>query len=511
MVIVSWILNRQIALRHAALDGYFTIKTMKQFNDSHFRGKHLLPRRLRSGKALHDKCPSAHLLDIACPCECDLVRRLVPKVGLAVVYVPAKIMGTWLAELTKLVDFEDRKVMQLRVFYVQHQTYWDVSAEMVSDDNIHLLRCNQDGSTPDGQERFLVVIAAQSYDRRFKQMLKSEWNHNFTLGQIFVNEFHETKSDTATILTQIETYKNDIIASIQSRDPRLDDETEEEWHERLKDAYRSELPHVYGFSATPWMKSFNDLAAMVKLIEQPWWSSDPTWKSMTGAECRETGAHTERMEARTTPVAKEERKKNVARMKALLDHLMIKRTASSRTIDGKGPLVILPPHQTRKVLCHLSAEHRKLLQDADKTITKQAQREYESLCGQAEERGKPIPKASLKSYFSKAVKLRAPTVIPNLLPFAEKYGLKLTDDELRNAKGCNRPVFSELEGKEEDWLKCPEDSLYQLHLDQLTKDAPKLLALKNIIDQLGEDIYGRPEKLVIFTSSPVVSMIVGLV
>lgn len=67
-------------------------------------------------------------------------------------------------------------------------------------------------------------------------------------------------------------------------------------------------------------------------------------------------------------------------------------------------------------------------------------------------------------------------------------------------------MFPDLEGKEENWLKRPEDSLYQLHLDSLTQDAPKLLALEQIIQQLGTDIYGRPEKPVIFTSSPVMRL-----
>ena len=81
------------------------------------------------------------------------------------------------------------------------------------------------------------------------------------------------------------------------------------------------------------------------------------------------------------------------------------------------------------------------------------------------------------------------------------------DDELRNAPDCGWRVFPELEGKEEKWLKKSEDSLYQVHLDRLTHDALKPLALEKIIAQLGTDIYGRPEKLVIFTSSPVVSII----
>lgn len=72
-------------------------------------------------------------------------------------------------------------------------------------------------------------------------------------------------------------------------------------------------------------------------------------------------------------------------------------------------------------------------------------------------------------------------------------------------------MFSELDGKQDNWLQHPEESVYNAHLNELTRDAPKLIALKHLIDSLGEDIYERAEKLVISISSPVISLIIGLV
>lgn len=43
----------------------------------------------------------------------------------------------------------------------------------------------------------------------------------------------------------------------------------------------------------------------------------------------------------------------------------------------------------------------------------------------------------------------------------------------------------------------------------MTGDAPRLLALKTLIDSMGEAVYGRSEKLLTFMSSPVVSMIIA--
>ena len=142
--------------------------------------------------------------------------------------------------------------------------------------------------------------------------------------------------------------------------------------------------------------------------------------------------------------------------------------------------------------------------------------EYEKRCAEAVRLRREKPAPSAMSFFSKAHKLRAATVIPNILAFARKYDLKLTDQECEGGPDCHgpgkqRPTYPELANKEPTWLRHPRDILYQAHLTELTKDAPKLLALKTLIDRLGDDIYGRPERLLIFTSSPVVSLIVTLV
>lgn len=141
----------------------------------------------------------------------------------------------------------------------------------------------------------------------------------------------------------------------------------------------------------------------------------------------------------------------------------------------------------------------------------QAKDEYDSRCREAARQGKPKPAPSAMTYFSKAHKLRAATVIPNILTFASQHGLKLTDDESRDDTKAKRREYRELEGKESNWVKYPEDSIYYTHLEYLSKVAPKLLALEGLIQSLGQDIYGRPEKLVIFTSSPVISFITCLV
>ena len=87
----------------------------------------------------------------------------------------------------------------------------------------------------------------------------------------------------------------------------------------------------------------------------------------------------------------------------------------------------------------------------------------------------------------------------------------VVDDENCHGQDQQRPKYHELERKDDNWLRTPEHNLYNAHLESLTRDAPKLLVLKILIDQLGQDINGRPGKLVVFTSLPVVNIIVGLV
>lgn len=171
--------------------------------------------------------------------------------------------------------------------------------------------------------------------------------------------------------------------------------------------------------------------------------------------------------------------------------------AKSRTIDGDHLLVALPLHETRKIICPLREDQRKILRDADQTIMDQARAEHLERCKTARSKGQLEPKATCGSYSSKAHKLRAATVIPNILAFCKQHQLKLTDAEMRNYKdrhgqGVQRPEYPELAGKEMNWLTKSEDSLYNVYLDGLTRDAPKLVALKDLIDSL-EDFYGRPE------------------
>ena len=61
-----------------------------------------------------------------------------------------------------------------------------------------------------------------------------------------------------------------------------------------------------------------------------------------------------------------------------------------------------------------------------------------------------------------------------------------------NARNAQMPKW---EGKDNNWLRTPEYNLYNAHLDSLPFDAPKLLTLKKISDQRGEDAMAGQRSL----------------
>ena len=64
------------------------------------------------------------------------------------------------------------------------------------------------------------------------------------------------------------------VQGVQLMDLGEEFETDHEWRTRLKELYLKNLPYVRGFSATPWVKIFNDLAHNVITLDA---ASEPRW------------------------------------------------------------------------------------------------------------------------------------------------------------------------------------------------------------------------------------------
>ncbi|KAK3174529.1 hypothetical protein OEA41_001775 [Lepraria neglecta] len=155
------------------------------------------------------------------------------------------------------------------------------------------------------------------------------------------------------------------------------------------------------------------------------------------------------------------------------------------------------------------------LRAEDQRIQDIAKAEYTREYAIARKASKEIPTPAINNYFKHAYKLRAATVVLSLLEFSRRNYLTLTQDELKGGPlyngGKGRTDFVELAGLTQNWAKMPLDSIYTKYIDELTSNIPKLVKLKELIGLLGEDIYGRLEKLVIFTSSPIIACILAVV
>ena len=104
----------------------------------------------------------------------------------------------------KLIDFEDRQVMQLRCFHAHaSHKYKNINAEPITIQNRDLLLCKEDGQPKPGQERFLVVTTPGSFEGHVRKILTGRYINNFRAGFIHVDDFHETKSSGATTPTPV--------------------------------------------------------------------------------------------------------------------------------------------------------------------------------------------------------------------------------------------------------------------------------------------------------------------
>ena len=494
-------------------------KNLEQFEASIYHTKHLPPSKLKVQSG-NNVCPSANKWDVGCPCVEKSAAYLTsaPKQGIVLVIVPAKVIGNWLREWKKMIDTQ-HPTLKLRCFYAHAgKTYNNVTATPLTSENAELLRCEKDGKPKPGQERILLLTTKGSYNRHVKEVLQDSESpivHNFRVSQIFIDEFHETRTVKGECPKMVLGIKDEISARVLVKIPEDD---EKEWNaidDRRMKIYQSSLPWVWGFSATPWTRDLTDCSAMICMIEQPWWWAVEGYRHMTYDEVEAVGKLTASYRKRKNPVDKSENDKNIADMKAILNSIEIKRTPATTDIEGTTELVKLPPHETRHIACLLNPEQKAALRAEDQRIQDAVKAEYARECAIARKAGKEIPTPAINNYFKRAHKLRAATVVPSLLEFSRRNHLTLTQDELEGGPSCNggkgRTDFAELAGLTQNWAKMPLDSIYAKRIDELTGDAPKLVKLKELIGLLGEDFYGRPEKLVIFTSSPVIACILAVV
>ena len=127
--------------------------------------------------------------------------------------------------------------MQLRCSYTHTDIKCrQVSAEPFTFNNQHLLHYLTNGSPQPGQKTLYMVTTPQSYETHLQKILKGTGKNNFTPAFINVDEFHETRSEDATIPKLIRSIQCEWEAAIDTDNPTVEEETSEERCTRLTEA-----------------------------------------------------------------------------------------------------------------------------------------------------------------------------------------------------------------------------------------------------------------------------------
>ena len=119
-----------------------------------------------------------------------------------------------------------------------------MSAEPITDQNRHLLECDEYGFPKDGQER----TTPKSYENQLRRVLQGPSNHNCAPAAIYVDEFHETKSNDAPTPKHVLALKQELASGIYDGSPQKESQTPSTWLAALKSEFLQSTPFVCGFS-----------------------------------------------------------------------------------------------------------------------------------------------------------------------------------------------------------------------------------------------------------------------
>ncbi len=490
-------------------------KSLQEFAESKHYGKHLAPTGIGGVQRAGDRCPSGEALQQSCGCEeHGAVTDDEPKRGFCMLVVPAKGVPNCLKEWKSCVDAVGSG-LGMECFYAHSKkTYRNCNAQRLTRENAHKLRSDPNTGLPlSGQTRYLLILSEKAYNDHVKRVIARNpparsnaiCSIDFLPGNICRDEHNEIKgpeSTTVRNIREIKQHAKSVIekrcATIESKGKTVTSTAKERMHKRW-------MPFVWGASGTPWTMDFRSLEGIMLCLEQPWWTETDDLKYCTAKSVVAIGRTTASLARRSDKLdlADDDGRCQLAievanngkDMKEVLDRLEIRRTSMSRNM-AKERMVELPPHEVRRIYCDNTEGQQRTLDELEATLLKDMEQRYRKAKQTAEAKGYPVPAANWNSYFARAGKLKAATVIPELLSLAQEHGLALTTTEM-NKQG---------------WTRDPEQSIYAAHLDRLTRNSPKLQVLANgIIRKLKTDYRGRPEKLIVYASSPVVCLIVYLV
>lgn len=226
-------------------------------------GKHLA----LTGQLVDDVCPSQEERPgwISCPCVFSNPTSQMPsQPGVRIAFVPSSLMSNWRAEWKINIDSEQHD-LDMRLLLAHDGSVGDrADSNQMADlaANISALRANKVNNLPDtakpGQERFLVLTTAQSYDawiERFK--------YGGTRSRVMVPEVNVLR----TKIVWTAGFKYNIQFGIACAD-----ESHEEYNiEKGRSGILARLPGhpmCWGYSGTPLETTLRSLEGVLWALEK---------------------------------------------------------------------------------------------------------------------------------------------------------------------------------------------------------------------------------------------------
>lgn len=429
---------------------------------------------LRQGTADHPQAPDARcpseLWPICCPCVDGSPSGLLePQCGPVLIFVPPPVIGNWLREWNSSIDECCHPVrMRLHVAHTNHAVSGPTSSFKQA------IQTDDEGHARPGQGRLVVITTSKCYAKHVRQVFRKgqpatsnpahmpTTDNSVLWGRILVDEFHQEKNYDANI-------------------PRS-----------IRNMYAATWAYMWFYSGTPFEVSPKDLEGYISTIASVGdWPQDGILRRCTVEEVGAMHKEFKRLENQKVHDATL-MGKLADRFGQLLRRLMIRRTPATKWFGE--PIVRIPPHEERNVRCAFPPRFQPYLDRLTAEANAIMATHHKDRVDAWTRGGRRGPKPSerdFSKYISVAHKLRIAASIPALARLNVEDHIELTGDEMRSAQ----------------WYT-DEDNPYVKNLQELVDSSNKIRRIGEIVDRLGRDVDGRPEKLLIMSMSPVVAYII---
>ena len=428
-------------------------------------------------------CTAGEPFDLCCPCvDRNITAKLLPKQGLTVIQVPMRLISVWWDEFQALVEPND-KLLRMRLFIAHSSANASQKMPTLDKKLLDAMRKDRQSKLPqEGNERFIFLATSGTFDghvvtpHTWKEELPRPTQGKGSRKVVYV--FHRAIHIARLIKDEFHLEKNKDTAAVKQFK-----------RAEYKDASKWML------SGTPFELGPQDLEGYNSALELPGWQGHAELDRCRASSIAVMGQEflnlSNNRQSTTTPSAL------AGLFGRALGTLMIRRTNETRWF-GK-PIVKLPPHTAKDVECEMSETYApyfdRLIAEAEKTLEQAYQARYSEWVAKGRD-GKE-PSKSYRQYLTVAFKIRLCTTIPGLAWLSSRYGLSLTQGEMK-AKGWL---------DDDDDQDCP----YVKHLQKLVDSSAKLKKVLEIINGMDVDWQGKEEKLVLLSFSPTVARIVYLV